>query len=290
MDNRHEVQQFLTAQRARITPEQAGLTVFGGERRVPGLRREEVAQLAGVSTAYYTRMERGDLGGVSESVLYALARGLQFTEAETTHLLDLARTATQPRRAPRLKPETRVSPRIAQLLDTMRDVPTIAMSRLGDPVASNALGRAVFPHLFPDDAKPLNGARYMFLDPRAQAFYTDWETTAREGVSGLRLLAGQDPSDRALMALVGELATRSDDFRTWWGGHTVRVHASGTKHINHPVVGEMALGYETLALPSAPGLSVMAYLPEPGTPSADALDVLRSWIAQPAVVQARQQT
>lgn len=182
-----------------------------------------------------------------------------------------------------------MSPRVAQLLDTMSDVPTIAVSRLGDPVASNALGRAVFPHLFPDDAKPLNFARYMFLDPRAQTFYTDWETTAREGVSGLRLLAGQDPSDRALMALVGELATRSDDFRTWWGGHTVRVHASGTKSIHHPVVGEMALGYETVVLPSAPGLSVVAYLPEPGSSSADALEMLRSWIAQPsASVQAPQ--
>jgi transcriptional regulator with XRE-family HTH domain len=289
MDNRNEVQQFLTAQRARITPEKAGLTVFGGERRVPGLRREEVAQLAGVSTAYYTRMERGDLGGVSESVLYALARGLQFTEAETDHLLDLARTATQPRRAPRTKPEPRVSPRIAQLLETMREVPTIAMSRLGDPIASNELGRALFPHLFPDGAKPLNSARYMFLDPRAQIFYPDWETSAREGVSALRLLAGQDPSDRALMALVGELATRSEDFGTWWGGHTVRIHSSGIKRVNHPIVGEMTLGYETLALPSAPGLSMATYLPEPTSSSADALDMLRSWIAQPnASVQATQ--
>ena len=275
------MQQFLTALRARITPEQAGLTLFGGERRVPGLRREEVAQLTGCSTAYYTRMERGDLGGVSESVLFALVRALRLNEAETTHLFDLARAATGPRRAPRTKPERRVSPRIKQLLDTMRDVPAIAMSRLGDPAASNALGRALFPHLFPDGAKPLNSARYLFLDPRAQTFYPDWETVAREGVSGLRLLAGQDPSDRALMTLVGELATRSEDFRTWWGGHTVRTHTSGTKRINHPIVGELTLGYETLALPSTPGLSVGTYLPDPGSASADALDMLRSWIAEP---------
>ncbi|MGB8384357.1 MAG: helix-turn-helix transcriptional regulator [Dermatophilaceae bacterium] len=281
MDNRHEVQQFLTALRARITPEQAGLTAFSGQRRVPGLRREEVAQLADCSTAYYTRMERGDLGGVSESVLFALVRALELNEAEASHLFDLARAASQPRRAPRTKPEPRISPRIAQLLDTMRDVPAIAMNRLGDPVASNALGRALFPHLFPDGAKPLNSARYMFLDPRAQTFYPDWQTTAREGVSALRLLAGQDPSDRALMTLVGELATRSEDFRTWWGSHTVRTHTSGVKRINHPIVGDLILGYETLALPSVPGLSMATYLPEPGTPSADALDVLRSWIAQP---------
>ena len=155
------------------------------------------------------------------------------------------------------------------------------MSRLGDPVASNALGRALFPHLFPYGVKPLNSARYMFLDQRAQTFYPDWQTVAREGVSGLRLLAGQDPSDRALMALVGELATRSGDFRTWWGSHTVRTHTSGTKRINHPVVGELILGYEVLALPSIPGLSMTTYLPEPGSSSADALDMLRSWIAEP---------
>ena len=113
--------------------------------------------------------------------------------------------------------------------------------------------RALFPHLFPEGAKPLNSCRYLFLDPRAQSFYPDWETVARDGVSGLRLLAGQDPSDRALMALVGELATRSEEFRTWWGGHTVRTHTSGTKRINHPVVGDLTLGYETLALASTPG-------------------------------------
>ncbi len=143
MDTRNDVQQFLTALRARITPEVAGVTVFGGERRVPGLRREEVAQLAGVSTAYYTRMERGDLSGVSESVLFALVRALQLNEAETAHLFDLTRAATGPRRSPRTKPELRVSPRVAQLINMMSDVPAIAMTRLGDPVASNPLGRAL---------------------------------------------------------------------------------------------------------------------------------------------------
>lgn len=282
MDNRHEVQQFLTTLRARLTPEQAGVTVFGGERRVPGLRREEVAQLAGVSTAYYTRMERGDLSGVSESVLFALSRALQLDEAETTHLIDLARAATGPRRAPRTKPEPRLPPQMAQLLDTMGDVPAIASTRLRTPVGSNALGRALFPHLFPQAAAPVNSARYLFLDPRAQDFYPDWETIARQATSALRLLAGQDPSDRALMSLVGELATRSPDFRTWWGGHTVRTHTSGTKRIHHPVVGEITLGYDVLAVPSTPGLTIATYLPAPGTPSADALTLLRSWIADPA--------
>jgi transcriptional regulator with XRE-family HTH domain len=255
------------------------LTVFGGERRVPGLRREEVAQLAGVSTAYYTRMERGDLSGVSESILFALVRALELDEAETAHLFDLARAASGPSRAPRKKAETRVSPHVAQLIDAMTDVPVVALSRLADPVASNALGRALFPHLFPRDAATLNHARYLFLDPRSQTFYADWEKSARESVSAMRLLAGQDPSDRALMALVGELATRSDQFRVWWGAHTVRTHASGTKVINHPVVGSLTVHYEVLTLPSSPSLRIVTYLTEPGSPPADALDLLRSWSA-----------
>jgi transcriptional regulator with XRE-family HTH domain len=280
MDSPHEVQQFLTALRARLTPEKAGLTIFGGERRVPGLRREEVAQLAGVSTAYYTRMERGDLRGVSESVLFALVRALHLDEAETAHLFDLARATTAgPGRNPRARPEPRVSPHLAQLIDSMSDVPAIALTQLGDPLASNALGRSLFPHLFPDGASPLNHARYLFLDERSQRFYPDWETSARESVSALRLLAGHDPSDRALMSLVGELATRSEDFRVWWGGHTVRTHTSGTKRIDHPVVGELTVAYETHAVTSAPGLGLTTYLAAPGSTSADALALLRSWTA-----------
>ncbi|MFF2653099.1 helix-turn-helix domain-containing protein [Streptomyces sp. NPDC058045] len=279
MDNKRDVQEYLTALRARITPESAGILVFGGERRVPGLRREEVAQLAGVSTAYYTRMERGDLSGVSDSVLYALVRALQLNEAETTHLFDLARTASGSRpRAPR-RAAVRIPSRLPQMLDTMREVPALALTRLGDPVASNALGRALFPHLFPEDAVPLNHARYLFLDPRAQSFYPDWETSAREQTSALRLLAGQDPTDRALTSLVGELSTHSAEFRSWWSGHTVRLHTSGTKRIHHPVVGEMTIGYDVLAVQATPGVTITTYLPEPGSPSADALELLRSWIA-----------
>jgi transcriptional regulator with XRE-family HTH domain len=280
MDTPHEVQQFLTALRARITPEKAGLTAFGGERRVPGLRREEVAQLADISTAWYTRMERGDLSGVSESVLFALVRALQLDDAETTHLFDLARAASSgPRRGSRTRAEPRVSEHLAQLIDSMSDVPAIALSRLGDVLASNALGRALFPDLFPEGSAPLNHARYIFLDERSQRFYPDWETSARESVSALRLLAGHDPSDRALMGLVGELATRSEDFRVWWGGHTVRTHTAGTKRINHPVVGELTVNYETLVVASTPGLGLTTYLAAPGSASADALAMLRSWSA-----------
>jgi transcriptional regulator with XRE-family HTH domain len=253
---------------------------------VPGLRREEVAQLAGVSTAYYTRMERGDLSGVSESVLYALVRALQLNEAETTHLFDLAHAASGPRPRSRSKAAPRIPARLAQLLDTMHDVPAISLTHLGDPVASNALGRALFPHLFPEHAAPLNHSRYLFLDPRSQSFYPDWESSARESVSSLRLLAGHDPSDRALMSLVGELSTHSASFRSWWSGHTVRLHTNGTKRIDHPVVGEITIGYDVLSIKSTPGLTITTYLPEPGSPSADALDMLRSWIAEKQFEQA----
>lgn len=282
MDNRSDVAQFLTALRARLTPEAAGLIVFGGERRVPGLRREEVAQLAGVSTAYYTRMERGDLSGVSDSVLYALVRALHLNDAETTHLLDLARNASGSRPRPRRRAVARVPERLTQVLDRMRDIPALVMTQLGDPVASNALARALFPHLFPPNGAALNHTRYLFLDPRSRAFYPEWDLSAREAVSALRLIAGQDPADQELMALVGELSTHSPQFRRWWSGHSVRMHLSGTKRIDHPQVGEMTIGYDVLAVAAAPGLVMTTYLPEPGSPSADALELLGSLSAASA--------
>jgi transcriptional regulator with XRE-family HTH domain len=279
MDLGRDVQQFLTGMRARLTPEQAGVTIFGGERRVPGLRREEVAQLAGVSTAYYTRMERGNLRGVSDSVLRSLARTLHMNDAETQHLFNLARATSAGARSPRVKPQSRLPQRAAQLIDAMADVPTVALGRLGDVVGANDLGRALFPDLFPENGEPLNHMRYLFLDDRSREFYVDWEHSARHVVSVMRLLAGRDPSDRALMALVGELATHSPEFRTWWAGHTVKIHTAGTKAIRHPIVGELNLAFETLTLGSTPDVQIATYLADPGTPSADALNLLRSWSA-----------
>lgn len=279
MDLDPDVQRFLTELRARLSPEQAGVTVFGGERRVRGLRREKVAQLAGVSTAYYTRMERGNLRGVSESVLRSVARTLQMNGAETEHLFNLARVASEGPRTARIKPQSRLPRRASQLIDAMPDVPTVALGRLGDMVGANALGRGLFPHLFPENGAPLNHMRYLFLDNRSRDFYVDWEGSARHVVSVLRLIAGRDPSDPALMAMVGELATHSPEFRQWWAGHTVNVHTAGTKAIRHPVVGELTLGFETLTLASAPDVRIVTYLADPGSPSADALDLLRSWVA-----------
>lgn len=285
MDQDPDVQQFLTELRARLSPEEAGVPMFGGERRVRGLRREEVAQLAGVSTAYYTRMERGNLRGVSDSVLRSVARSLQMTAAETEHLLNLTRAASEGSRPPRTQTQSRLPRRAMQLMDTMPDVPTVALGRLGDMVGGNALGRGLFPHLFPENGKPLNHNRYLFLDDRSHEFYVDWEGSARHVVSVLRLIAGRDPSDRDLMALVGELSTHSREFRTWWAGHTVNVHTAGSKAIRHPIVGELTLGFETLTLSSAPDVRIVTYLADPGTPSADALDLLRSWVATGVAAQ-----
>lgn len=279
MDLGQDVQQFLTRMRARLTPEEAGVTIFGGERRVPGLRREEVAQLAGVSTAYYTRMERGNLRGVSESVLHSLARTLKMNDAETDHLFNLARAASQGARTQRAKPRPRLPQRAVQLISTMGDVPTIAMGRFGEVLEANALGRALFPHLFPESGQPLNHTRYLFLDDRAREFYADWEGSARHAVSALRLVAGRDPSDAGLTSLVGQLATLSTEFRTWWAGHTVAVHAAGTKVIRHPVVGELTVIYDTLTLGSDPSIHLVTYIAEPDTPSSDALALLQSWVA-----------
>jgi transcriptional regulator with XRE-family HTH domain len=290
MDLDPDVQRFLTEMRARLSPEEAGVTLFGGERRVRGLRREEVAQLAGVSTAYYTRMERGNLRGVSESVLRSLARSLRMNDAETEHLFNLTHAASEGPGTSRIKPQSQLSRRAVQLIDTMPDVPTVALGRLGEMVGANALGRGLFPHLFPENGKPLNHTRYLFLDPRSRDFYVDWESSARHVVSVLRLIAGRDPSDPALTALVGELATRSPEFATWWAGHTVNVHTGGTKAIRHPVVGKLTLGFETLMLTSAPDVRIVTYLADPGSASADALDLLRSWIATARTPRRQDQT
>jgi transcriptional regulator with XRE-family HTH domain len=279
MDNRNEIRDFLTSRRARITPERAGLPAYGGNRRVAGLRREEVALLAGVSIDYYTRLERGKATGVSESVLEGLARALQLDEAERAHLFDLVRaasTATRPRRRPAGR---QVRPSIQRILDSMTTTPAYVRNERLDILAANRLGRALYAPLFDSPAQPANPARFLFLDPAAERFYTDWERQAQDTVAMLRSLAGHNPYDRALSNLIGELSTRSEAFRTWWAAHNVRFHRSGVKRFRHPVVGDLTLAYEALDLAADPGLRISAYTAEPGTPSEDALNLLASWAA-----------
>ncbi|MHA6739082.1 helix-turn-helix transcriptional regulator [Rhodococcus erythropolis] len=277
-DNRAEIREFLSTRRAKITPQQAGLPPGGGRRRVPGLRREEVAVLAGVSTEWYVRLEKGHIGGVSDDVLDAVAKALRLNEAERIHLFNLARAA-KPRRPQRRRAPSAVRPSIARLLESMVGTPAYVRNARNDVLAYNPLFRALYAPLFDDPVNPPNFVRFTFLDPRTHDFYPDWDEAADGMVAMLRTEAGRNPHDRDLYDLVGELATRSDNFRTRWAGHDVRLHQSGTKRIKHPVVGLIEIDFDALELPADPGLVITTYSAEPGTPSADALTLLASWVA-----------
>jgi transcriptional regulator with XRE-family HTH domain len=278
---RAEIREFLTTRRARITPEQAGLPSYGGDRRrVPGLRREETALLVGVSPQYYIRLERGDATGVSDSVMDGIAHALRLDDAERAHLLDLFRTAGAPSRARKRRAPAsgRVRPTIQRLVDAMPTVPAVVLSGRLDVLATNQLGRALF-HPFYDTDEPVNNARLVFLDPRATTLFREWDVVANDTVALLRAEAGRDPYDRQLSALVGELSTRSDDFRVRWAAHDVRIHSTGIKKLHHPIVGDLDLPFESLPVEAGATTSLVTYLAEPGSPSHDALVMLASWAA-----------
>ncbi|MDI9948052.1 helix-turn-helix transcriptional regulator [Rhodococcus sp. IEGM 1305] len=282
MDNRTEVREFLMSRRAKLTPEEVGLPA-GPNRRVPGLRRAEVATLAGVSVEYYSKLERGAIAGASSSVLDAISRTLQLDDTEREHLLDLARaadgisTSRRPRRRASKQPPAR--PSLQWALDAITDGIAFVRNQHQDLLATNALGRAFYAPLIGDGGLTPNLARFQFLDPASRDFYPDWDAFAEMCVSIMRAEAGRDPHDRAMQDLVGELSTRSDTFRRLWGAHDVRTHGSGSKRFNHPLVGEINLAYEELILTAEPGLVLMIYTAEPGSPSAERLRLLASWTA-----------
>ena len=279
MEAKKEIREFLTSRRARVTPEQAGLASYGS-RRVPGLRREEVAVLAGLSVPYYTRLERGDIGGASDSVLEALARALQLDDAERAHLFDLARAAQPTAARPRRRHAKRgIRAETQWTLDGITGAAAYVSNERLDILATNALGRALFSELYAGPARPPNNARFVFLDPRAEAFYPDWDRAARETAAILRSAAGRDPHDRDLSDLVGELATQSEAFRTHWAAHNVRFHATATKQLHHPVVGELTLSFNRLDIAADHGLTLFTYAAEPGSRSEEALKLLGSWAA-----------
>jgi transcriptional regulator with XRE-family HTH domain len=291
VDARNEIREFLTSRRARITPQQAGLPVFGDNRRVLGLRREEAAMLAGVSVDYYTKMERGNLRGVSEGVLEALARGLKLDDAERAHLLDLGRAAG-PLSRPRRRPAKQgVRPGVQRLLDAITGAPALVQDGRLNVLAANQLGLALYSEMDLAPPEPANHGRFVFLDPRAHGFFLDWERVADDTVANLRTEAGRDPHDRELADLVGELSMRSEEFRVRWAAHNVRAHQMGAKRFHHPVVGDLTLTYEMLDLSADPGLQLLALSAEPGTPSQDALRLLGSWATtvQPATADATNQ-
>jgi transcriptional regulator with XRE-family HTH domain len=273
MDARSEIREFLTSRRAKLKAADVGLPDYG-TRRVPGLRREEVAVLAGVSVPYYTRLERGDLAGASDSVLDALARALQLDDAERAHLFDLARAAQPIAPPPRRRPaKHRIRPSVQQLLDALTGAAAHIGNERLDILAANPLGRALYPQMLDGHERP-NAARFVFLDPRARDFYIDWDRTARDIVATLRSAAGRNPYDRDLTDLVGELSTRSEEFRQHWARHDVRFHISGIKRFHHPHVGELQLNYERLDVVFDTGLTIFTYTADPGTQSADALSLL----------------
>ncbi len=282
MDTKQEIQEFLTSRRARITPAQAGVRTFGsGPRRVPGLRREEVASLAGVSIAYYTKLERGDASGVSDTVLEALSRALQLDDAERSHLFDLVR-AQQPvarTRRRRSAPPT-IRPSVQRLLDRI-DAPAYIRNARMDIVAMNKLGEALYSEILGNPRRPANTARFCFLDPRATAFYIDWDESADASVAVLRAEAGRNPHDQELTNLIGELSTQSEDFRVRWARHDVGTHDAGLKRLHHPLVGRLELTYEGMTLAADPDLVLFAFTAEVGSRSEEALNLLASWTATP---------
>jgi transcriptional regulator with XRE-family HTH domain len=284
MAQNEELRAFLRARRARLRPEDLGVPVVPGQRRVPGLRREELAHLAGVSVDYYVRLEQGRSGNVSEPVLDALARALQLDETERAHLHDLAKPARRRRRTP-ARPQ-RVRPGIRLLIDGL-DRPAFVVGRRLDVLAANRLARALLADFEAMDPRDRNHARWIFLDPSSRDLYADgWAAVARDNVAVLHRDAGRHPDDEELAALVGELSVKSEDFRRWWAEHGVLQRTHGTKRYHHPIVGELTVDYEALSLPDDPDQTLFVYSVEPGSSSAAALALLGT-LAEP--VSARQE-
>jgi len=286
-DHRAQVRDFLASRRERITPQQAGLPVYGGSnRRVKGLRREEVALLAGVSIDYYVRMERGTLAGASDAVLGGVADALQLDEAEREHLFALARAAG-PAAQRRVRPVAKaVRPVIQQVLDAVTAAPAWVRNARHDILAMNELATALYAPVLASAVagasgkRPANTARFMYLDPAAaRDFFVDYDRIVSDAAAMLRLEAGRNPYDRELITLVGELSMQSELFRQHWALHDVKFHRSGRKRLRHPAVGELDLNFEAMELPSEPGLRLNVYTADPDTPTADGLKLLASWAA-----------
>jgi transcriptional regulator with XRE-family HTH domain len=269
----NEISEFLTSRRARITPDQAGLRAFGSRRRVTGLRREEVAMLAGISVEYYTQLERGNVKGVSEDVLEAVIRALQLDEIERTHLFDLTRAAKQLPNRPRAAP-IQVRAAVQRVLDTITDGAAFIRNPRADFLTGNRLAYALYSDAFTTLDRPVSLPRFVFLDPRARTFYRRWEGLAAATVGSLRAEAARDPFDHDLTQLIGELSMRSDDFRRLWATHDVTQYRSGTQYFHHELVGDLELSYESFILAGDIAQTLVVYTAEAGSPSQAALDRL----------------
>jgi transcriptional regulator with XRE-family HTH domain len=283
MDTRDEVRDFLRTRRERVTPQQVGLPDFGGARRVKGLRREELALIAGMSVDYYIRLERGNLSGVSESVLEALSRALRLDDTEHAHLFDLARVQNASGATRRRPPTAKVRPNVQRVLDSVT-APAWVRNGRSDFLAGNALARALYSPLFLDPTRTPNTARFAFLDPRGREFWRDWDVVASDMVAVLRAEAARSPYDRGLTDLIGELSTRSEEFRQRWAAHGVMRHRNGEKRVHHPEVGDLDLTYETMELVTDTGLTLVVYSAEPGSPTEERLQLLANLAATVSAV------
>jgi len=281
LDSRSEIREFLRSRRARIAPAEAGLPAYGGRRRVEGLRREEVALLAGVSVDYYVRMERGSLAGASDGVLDALAAALQLSEAERDHLFHLARRSGEPGGRRQRRPVATVRPALQQVLDAITGAPALIRNGRQDLLALNPLGRALFSPILADPRRPANTARFVYGHPaRAEEFFVDYDRAATNTAAVLRMEVGRNPHDEELLALIGELSSCSAHFRRLWASQDVRLHGFGSKRINHPVVGRLDLDFESFDVPSDPGLHLNVYTAPAGGPSVDDLARLAALVAE----------
>ncbi|MEV7000046.1 helix-turn-helix transcriptional regulator [Streptomyces sp. NPDC093982] len=275
LDPRAELSEFLRSRRARLKPEDVGLPDYGRHRRVPGLRREELAQLAGVSVAYYTRLEQGNGRNVSAEVLDAIARALRLSDAEHSHLTHLAKPKQHKK-----KPATRteqVRPALRQLLDSIDGVPAYISGRRSDILAWNRMAAAVFGDWSELPAQERNWARLVFLKPEYRDLFVEWDQKASDMVAFLRMDAGCHSDDPRLSALVGELSLKSEEFRRLWANHDVKEKSYGVKRLRHPLVGELALNFESFRLSDGTEQVLITYHAEPGSASAEALRLLASW-------------
>lgn len=280
-DLRTEIREFLRSRRARIAPELAGLPAYGRNRRVTGLRREEVALLAGVSVEYYVRIERGSLAGTSESVLDALAAALQLDEAERDHLFHLARQCGAPDGRRRRETSATVRPALQDVLDAITGAPALIRNQRYDILAMNHLGRALYSPVLADPRRPANTVRFVYTNPsEAETFFDDYDRVARNAAAMLRMELGRNPHDEELVALVSELSTCSELFRQQWASQDVRLKGHGSKRVNHPVVGWLDLNFESMELPTDPGLHLNVYTAPAGSPTADNLARLAAWACQ----------
>lgn len=285
MDHNAELKEFLRTRRARLRVDDVEIGGTSRVRRVPGLRREEVAQLAGVSVDYYSRLEQGRHLNVSDEVLDAVARALRLDEVERSYLFQIARTKTRRARR-RPAPVQRVRPGIRRVLETLDDVtPAFVFGRRMDMLAANRLARALIGDFEALPPRERNLLRFTFLDESARELYTDWGEVARDNVAILRLDAGRHPDDPLLTELVGELAVKSEEFRRWWADHNVRERTHGIKRYHHPLVGDLTVNYESVAVLGDPDQTLCIYTAEPGSPSETALRLLANWTGTPSTAE-----